>query len=216
VESLCDVGPIGHIAILIRNDPFKMLIPLVYGQATLTADAVSTEIHDTVSREPVKINVFDCVVDFTRDYAQELTSVEKKELLLYLKWGLESFQLIHQIKGMTFVSEALGDMGSSVDHLFTHPIQCGLSKWESLQAAEKLVKTFIHKKGGTIERHHILKKHLKIAYHLGLSRLNQDNVDIVQCDAGVRYGEKTIGVQEAVEAHQASLEICARIAEGVR
>jgi hypothetical protein len=50
---------------------------------------------------------------------------------------------------------------------------------------------------------------------LGLKKINQDNVEILECDAGVRYGEEVISVQEAVEAHQASVDLCANVAKGL-
>ncbi len=212
-NRLKSVGPLGEVAILIRNDPYRMVIPLLYGQARLIADPQPKDKPVCVSRDSVKINVFDCIKDFTLTYAKDLSAIERKELILFLKWGLESFQVIHEVKDTYYVTEAIGDLRSAVDHLFTNPLQCGLSKWSSLQASEKLIKAYIIHKGGKVQYHHVLDKHLKNAYILGLEKLNQDNVDIVQCDAGVRYGQKGISVQEAIEAHQASLHICASVAK---
>ena len=211
-NRLKSVGPIGEIVVLIRNDPYKMVIPLLYGQATLIAVPQPQEKQAHVTRDSVKINVFDCIKDFTWIYAKELTAVEKKELILFLRWGSESFQEIHQIKNIIYVPEALGDLQVAVGSIFGNPEQCGLSKWSSLQAAEKLIKAFISVKGGSVNKHHVLSKHIKRAYSLGLKKINQDNVEILECDAGVRYGEKVVTVHEAVEAHHASVDLCAKIA----
>jgi hypothetical protein len=192
-----------------------MVIPLLYGQATLIAVPQPHEKPAPVTRDLLKINVFDCIKDITWTYAKELTAIERKELILFLRWGLESFQEIHQIKNTIYVPEALGDLQVAVDGLFGNPKQCGLSKWSSLQAAEKLIKAFIKEKGGNVNKHHVLSKHLKRAYGLGLKKINQDNVEILECDAGVRYGEKVVTVHEAVEAHHASVDLCANVAKGL-
>ncbi len=207
------VGPLGEIAILIRNDPYKMIIPLVYGcGGSIIAVPNSRDQLPPINLEPIKINVFDNIKDFTQAYAAELTIFERKELILFLKWGIDAFQAIERIQSEVYVPEARGDIQIAVDSLFKTPLQCGLSKWASHQATEKLIKAFIKKSGGKVRQIHNLRMLAESAEKLGLGTLNSDNLDVVQCDPGVRYGEGTSSVQDAVEAHHASLELCATIA----
>ncbi len=205
----------GGIAILIRNDLYKMGIPLFYGQARLLSDpnkmsGEKTQISS--GSEPMIINVLNLIDGFTAAYAKELSLLELKELILYFKWGLDSFQTINAQTSGTYATAALGDLQSAVYHLFSHPQHCGQSKWASLQATEKFIKSYIEQKGEKAEQHHNLNKLAKHAYTLGLDQLNPDNLEIIQCAAGVRYGELSVNVREAVEAHHASIDICAKVA----
>ena len=130
----------GVIAILILNDLYKMRIPLFYGQARLLSDPNKMSDEGTqigTDPEPLPINVLNLVDGLTAAYAKELSALELKELILYFKWGLNSFQAINAQTSSTYATAALSDLQSAVYHLFSHPQHCGQSKWASLQATEK-------------------------------------------------------------------------------
>ena len=208
----------GEIAILIRNDLYKMRIPLFYGQARLLSDPNRMSIDAAqigTGPEPLTINVLNLIDGFTTGYARELSPIEHKELVLYLKWGLDSFQLINTQKSSKYTVAALSDLRSAVYHLFIRPQHCGQSKWASSQAAEKFVKSYIERKGKRVDRHHNLNTLSEVAYALGLNLLNPDNLEVIRCEAGVRYGESAVSVQEAVEAHHASIDVCAKVASSM-
>jgi hypothetical protein len=46
-----------------------------------------------------------------------------------------------------YIREALGDFSSSVAHLLATPPEPGLARWESLQAVEKVMKSYLHHAG---------------------------------------------------------------------
>ena len=189
--------------------------PLFYGQARLLSDPDRMGKEKTqvsIGKEPLIINVLDLITDFTVANANNLSAIGQKELILYLKWGLDSFQKIKYQTSSKLSIAAVSDLQSAVNHLFSHPQHCGQSKWASLQAAEKFIKSYIERKGGKIDQHHNLNKLSTYAYTLGLHQLNPDKLEIIQCVAGVRYGEPSMSVQEAVEAHHASIDICAKVA----
>lgn len=110
------------------------------------------------------------------------------------------------------MSQATSDLNASTSHLFTNPPNYGLSKWASLQAAEKFIKAFITSKGGTPPRHHRLTELAQIAESHGLAKMPDQWLDDVQCSAEVRYGGIPVTAQEAIEAQYGALQICEHIA----
>jgi HEPN domain-containing protein len=108
--------------------------------------------------------------------------------------------------------QSLSDLLASSNHLFDSPLNYGLSKWASLQAAEKFIKDFIVAKGGAAPKHHNLKQLAAIAESHGLHKILENWLDDIQCSAEVRYGGISVTVQEAIEAQYATLQVCEHIA----
>ncbi len=52
----------------------------------------------------------------------------------------------------------------------------------------------------------------KEAEKFGLPPLSQSLIDCIQCPPSVRYGEIPVTLDEAVKAHQVSIQVCAYIA----
>ena len=115
---------------------------------------------------------------------------------------------LQAISDLNYVTEALGDLDAAVSHLITNRPQSGLSKWSSLQAVEKMVKAYISQTGEEIKRTHSLNKLFKQAEKLGLLVPPEQYINDIQCSAGVRYGEMSVSIEDAVTAHLLSLEIC--------
>jgi len=162
------------------------------------------------------VYVLNCIEGLSNAHARELSAIELKELLLYYSWGAGAFQSIALFSGSSYTREALKDLRSAVDHLFGDPQACGRSKWASLQATEKLMRAYIAHKGGVVDKNHDLMQLAHDAYGLGLRTLNPDNLEILQCDPGVLTGKTAVDVQQAVEAHHASIDICASVASSAR
>jgi hypothetical protein len=152
----------------------------------------------------------------SNDHARRLSPVELKELLLYYSWGAGAFQSIALFSGSPYTREALKDLQRAVDHLFGHPQACGQSKWGSMQATENLLRAYVAHQGGTVDRNHDLMQLAHDVYALGLRTLKRDNLEILQCDPGVLSGKTSVDVQQAVEAHHASIDICATAASTAR
>lgn len=88
----------------------------------------------------------------------------------------------------------------------------GLSKWASLQAAEKFLKAYITQKGATAPFSHDLQRLATLAESHGLPSILHAELGKVQCSADVRYGRIPVTKQEAVEAHHVAIGICAEVA----
>jgi len=210
---------IGVMAILIRKDLFKMTLPLVYGEVQIVVDPnveLRNRVQKSAGQDPAVVYVLNCIEGLSNAHARELSAIEMKELLLYYSWGAGAFQSIALFSGSPYTREALKDLRSAVEHLFGDPQACGRSKWASLQAAEKLLRAYIAHRGGIMDRDHDLLQLARDAYALGLPALNPDNLEILKCDPGVLFGKTAVDVQQAVEAHHASIDICAIVASSAR
>jgi hypothetical protein len=113
------------------------------------------------------------------------------------------------------------DIDTAVYHLTNVNCQYGLSRWASLQAAEKTLKGFMRVLGGKPPKTHDLQQLANLAARLGLSisanfrSLEADLIARAQCSPSVRYTE-TVTLEEAVDAHHASLVICRCLAIELR
>jgi hypothetical protein len=202
---------IGVLAILIRNDLFKMAIPMVYGQADITVDPnidAKNKVLRGTGPEPAKVYVLNCIEGLTKEDAGKLSPVELKELMLFLHWGMGSFQSMKLFPVNPRATEALKDIQSAVDHLFSRPQDCGQSKRASLRAVENFLVAYVTNKGGRGDAHQHLEKLLKDAHARGLPELDTDNLEALHCGPDVLSGKTSVNVPEAVEAHHASIELC--------
>jgi HEPN domain-containing protein len=211
---------IGDLAILIRGGLYKMTIPLIRGQAQIVVDPnVETKrrVQKSEAPDPDVVYVLNLIEKLTLEQARKLSPLELKELMLYFSWGLGAFQSINLFSGSPLTREAVADLRSAVDHLFREePPACGKSKSASFQAAEKFIKGYIASRGGRADKQHGLPELVSDAYSLGLRPLNPDNLEVLMPDSRVSPGEAAVPVEEAVEAHHASIDICANVASSAR
>ena len=114
--------------------------------------------------------------------------------------------------GSPFSKETLDDLLQSAAHLTAHNPNYGFSRWASLQATEKLVKSFIAGKGQTPNKTHDLGILVTSAVSLGMPAPSPAHVQEIQCSANVRYSAASVGKFEALKAHYAALILCGDIA----
>jgi len=78
--------------------------------------------------------------------------------------------------GALFSKEALDDLNQSAVYLTAPKPNYGLSKWSSLQAAEKMLKSYAVQNGGKLHKKHDLTKLEKEAVNAGLAPLKPSRV----------------------------------------
>jgi HEPN domain-containing protein len=206
------------MGVMLRGDVWRMEFPLAYGTARIQCSRdlnkerppVTLGTHDN----PPTINPVEFLEGLTQEYASTLTDEELEGILNQFYFGFTAFNRIHEVfVRSNLTRQARSDLVASSDHLFHDPPGYGLSKWASLQTAEKVIKQFIIEKGGTPPRHHNLKQLATLAETLGLRQLPEQLLDDIQCSAEIRYGGITVTAQEAVEAQHATLQVCEDLAE---
>lgn len=205
------------MAVLIRGDAYRLTIPVVFGRANLICSAKHYGITEpnkvATGGELPTLNVLDLIEGLTEEYAKSLKHEELGALFNAFGLGFSAMNSIEAVFKSTLVKEAIGDVEASVSNVFSNPPQYGLSKWASLQATEKLIKAYITHKGKKFKQIHMLSELADVAEAEGLRPIPRPTLDKIQCSPGVRYGTPPVSLVEAVEAHQAALDVCAGIAE---
>ena len=108
---------------------------------------------------------------------------------------------------------ARGDVATAVNNLMDPGQRYGESKWASLQAAEKVIKAAITRQGGTYKFSHGLSGLTDQLAGLGIRFDAKPLTDVIQCTAGIRYGEESCTRREALTAHHASLQLVVELVD---
>jgi len=183
----------GELVILIRGTPWRVRFPITWGKRA--------------------INIQNCIVGFTSEYAARLDTKELAEIKGICQNYYSIFTELKSIYNETFIFEAFGDLYIAIETILSSPPHYGLSKWHSLQFVEKLLKSYMAKYSIEFDiNHHKLKKYNKIATKNGTFKPIPSNIlQKIQCSAAIRYNESGLKIQDAVNAHHASLQACAHI-----
>jgi hypothetical protein len=185
---------LGRISFLLRGDVWFVRIPLVYGSP--------------------KMEFVDFVEDLTDGLRRTLTRTELDEITRVFQSGYEAFMYLVMKDSDKFINECLSDHRIAIDQLKAPNPHPGQSKWASLQATEKVLKSFITSKGGGVRRIHFLLELTEAAEALGLNHADRIKrlLPNIQCDPGVRYGDGAFTLEDAVCANQSALEVSGLVA----
>ncbi len=208
---------VGRTVLPLRGSLYSIRCPTVYGTVRFVCEPRTFgQPRKTlgVNSTPTS-NMVDLIDGFTADLALSLTPAEVIQIGAVFTSAMDSYVAVLAVRDVQFVEQAWGDHAAAVGHLMEHSPQLGLAKWASLQAAEKLLKAYIVTKGSTVKKHHNIKEHAEDAAKLGLPLPPARYLKDIQCFAGVRYGEESVSVTDAVTAHLISLEMCKVAAQSI-
>jgi hypothetical protein len=209
----------GYSAVMIRGDLYRLRFLTFFGTAAIVSRP--DWIGRRLSRQerngqilPV-INLLERHIEgMTPDHAHRLTIQECNELTNAYSRMERAFTALETAEtgANVHITEIVDDLKASASHLLSEPPNYGFSRWSSLQATEKIIKSYIVCKGSVPGRHHSLSKLCQAAYNLGLPLQESAKIAAIQCSAEVRYDSTRATKEEALAAHYASLEICATVA----
>ena len=181
------LATIGEMILLIENEPFKTIFPVIYGTVGITWDTLSKKIEG-----------------LTPFRANHLNSKDIYKLLDIYNRTFGAFLKYDEL-GLCYKKEAINDLHRAVDGIINSD-GYGQSKWDSLQFTEKVLKGliiyFINQKANKTHDLTDLAKLLPKELNINIKYLTKINDN-----AGIRYGEKIISRNEAIEAHIASMKI---------
>jgi hypothetical protein len=201
----------GSVAFLIRDDPWRMKLPRFYGIIKVTCDRDLEKYINApkvcINKDSPIYNILNCIEYLPQGLSNILTNDELKQILNLFLTGMDAYHQLEVIQNRPYIKEAKADIEASVSFIFATPPQYGLSKWSSLQFIEKLFKSFLSVKKAKVPRHHDLTKIAYEANNFGLNGVNHLLLATIQCDAGVRYGEPKVSLEEAIGAHHAALDL---------
>jgi hypothetical protein len=122
----------------------------------------------------------------------------------------------HGTSDAPYITKAMHDLVGSTESLLTAPPNYGQSKWASLQAAEKTVKSCILEKGASHKKSHSLADLCADAVVVGVPLVDPALIARIECSPAVRYDSTLVGKDEAIAAHYAALTVCGELAPVVK
>jgi hypothetical protein len=203
----------------IRHDLYSLRFPRLYGEQIVHCDPLlpSTYFGQRLSKKgQLRGNLLDHLAGGTPDFVSSLTVEECNNLIDVYARGFVGLSRMHDAEKAPFAKEALDDLHQSAAQLTAYSPNYGFSRWASLQATEKLLKSFITVCGQTPRKSHNLADLASTATSLGLPSPSSSLLRDIQCDAAVRYSAASVGKAEALRAHYATLSLCSDIAPRLR
>ncbi|WPO44118.1 HEPN domain-containing protein [Tardiphaga sp. 42S5] len=199
---------IGYIPIAILEDLYLVRLPLVFGAAQIFIDRSPRPTNDQLnktSRNAARSNIADWIVDLTDHTRTCLSEPSLEEIFRTCITAFEQANYWHS-REKKLVEVFTGDLKLSATQAIEGNF--GLSRWHSLQAAEKATKAFIRKFGENPPFTHDLNKLTKQAARLGSITFTQKDVSDANCPAGVRYEGDASTQAQALSANEAARRIC--------
>ena len=181
---------LASIAFLMRGVPYRAVLPLGYGF--------------------VSIKPFDYIRDLTRELYSKLSKEEINEIdTLY--WGtLKAINKYHS-SGLPKIDAVLTKLEKAVDIIMQPRFIMGDPRRDSLLFVEILLKSILQKNKIKYGKVHDLFTLLELIPQDVVSSVSRNDIEKVQCCAGVVYDEISVSLNEVIEAHHASLRIFIQI-----
>jgi hypothetical protein len=127
-------------------------------------------------------NVLDSVRDLPPGLRRSLRPDECDQIQHAFTMSWSAYSHLNEITTLQYVPEVLSDLQASVGHLDQQRGHEGQSRWSSLQAAEKILKTYLVSVNVPVpKKGHDLKALADLAAANGLPTLPQDLITDVQC-----------------------------------
>jgi HEPN domain-containing protein len=206
----------GKTVVEIRHDLYSLRLCRLYGTEIVYCDPLllgqNLGPRLATSGFGVRTNLFDYLQGVTREFIKSLTPDECNNLLQAHRRGFLALSRMSDVEGAPYGKEARDDLLQSAAQLTSQSQNCGLSRWGSLQAAEKVLKSFITQNGTTPQKTHNLTNLVAAAASVGLPPIDSSLIRSIQCNPEVRYSARSVGKAEALNAHYAALSLCAEIA----
>jgi len=209
-----DFSP-GRMAFMIDEDVWVFRFPRLYGSGRFVSSRTVKSERMRTDGKPVTYNILDCVESLPDGLRLSLSDSQLVTLGEYFRLGFEAFSSLEIPSGNDLIMSARADISTSIDHLFLRHPQYGLSKWSSLQAAEKLLKTTIEMRGGNYSKTHVLRKLVGEVKKSGLSLDVSMIIAEIQCSPAIRYGQEPSSKTDAIQAHHSVLKLVSAIKVGM-
>lgn len=195
----------GRMAVLVDGDLYVLSVPRIFGSVdfVLTREWLD---NPGLGRGSRTCNIVQLLDKLTATKAARLSDSALESISKAFQTALHAAYTLQATKHQ-LMSIARGDVDVAISNLMAHGQRYGESKWASLQAAEKILKAAISLSGGTPKFTHELADLCKALSDSGLVFNASPQIAAIQCKPAIRYGEEQCSRDEALMAHQASLEL---------
>ncbi len=205
-----DFSP-AHVVVLIKDDPFRVRIPLVYGRGRFIFDKTMKPTSNiSVSQDGLKpdllyINVYACIDGITANIIESLTIDDEKQIMDFFSESYNAIYRLDERKSLPFRIEAKTDLRTAVDVIMSERTNYGLSKWSSMQFIEKIMKGILTENKISYHKSHDLFYLNTLIINNNLSNLPNSIIDKISCQAAVRYDKDLVSRKDAIDAHHFSI-----------
>ncbi|MCP3682156.1 MAG: hypothetical protein GY861_05635 [bacterium] len=200
-EDRLNMGYANKSIAKLKGDFYVLNILTTYGDVELFFDPKADAVIDGY------INVAKFIEGLTAYTAERITDQEIKELATLLYNAICLTRALDSRLSVDMLKEAKSDFIQSVEALFRDQLVPGLSKWHSLQFAEKVLKAFIESKNEAYGFTHKLDVLLQKAIECGLKNTEEYDGGIIQCKPEVRYNADLVSKDEAYNAHIEAIKL---------
>jgi hypothetical protein len=217
----------GQTIALVNDEPCRMRCPMFFGNlpvvCTPSSFGVRLKVQSPLGPIPVTNLLEHGIEGITPDLAARVPQSQCDAILkaygnAFLAFcGLEA--ALGSRYGSTdapYIREALYDLRTSSESLFGSRPNYGQSKWDSLQAVEKVLKSCILEKGSAHQRSHSLAELATAAVLAGVPTINSALINAIQCPPSVRYDSTLVSKREAIDAHYAAVKLCGELAPVIK
>ncbi len=205
---------VGSMVVAIDGDLYVLRFPRIYGTAQFTVTRKFLAKSDHFSRGPAICNVLQLVQNLTEAKAASLSDGTLAEVMRMFRLGFQAHDMLEANQDQELLRIARGDVQTAVNNLMDPGNRFAESKWASLQAAEKVLKTAIALAGAKFEFTHNLAGLCERLESLGIRFDWRELVVRIQCSPQIRYGSESCSRDDALSAHQASLRLVVALADG--
>lgn len=199
----------GQVGLLISGDVFKLKIPIIFCAMIGEEDGKKTELDRIPDHQLFSFNIFKLIENITPKLIEDMTDEEKTKAYAIFNHSVELYNLMRKehLKS-TLIDSAKSDFEKAIDYLMGENRSTGLSKWSSLQATEKVLKSVISFKDMSFPKSHNLSQLLSQLYSVGLVKIDENLINQVQCSPSIRYGDNKYTLADAILSHHYSIYIC--------
>jgi hypothetical protein len=218
----------GKSFVVIRGDSYRMRCFRIYGTvyAICSIDLLGRKMRQRAPlgvERPV-VNLLDGDVEgLTPELARRLSAAECGSILtryyrVFCAFAAMEGALAARVGGhdAPYMKEGINDLLEASECMLRRTPNYGQSNWASLQAAEKVLKSYILEKGGSHGKVHNLDELSACASGLGLPALDPQMIAAIQCKPAVRYDTRLVTKDQALAAYDAVLMVCAAVAKFIR
>lgn len=195
----------GRMAIQLDGDLYVLRVPRIFGSVNFVLTRQWIQ-NPSISRGPATCNITQLVEEMSPARATRLSDTALDAIGNAFETAVPAaYTLESTDHNLMFI--ARGDVEAAVNGLMARGDRNGESKWASLQAAEKVLKAAIDLAALKYTFTHGLAELCQILADAGLKFDASAQVAAIQCKPGIRYGEESCSRDQALAAHQASLEL---------
>lgn len=201
---------LARVVLMIRDEPWIASFPKVFGSVRFILDTSTPKRSDGIQlgRNSVPChNVLDSIEGLPRGLRSGLTPDEQNTLFSQYVEAYHNVTMLADCLEIGMCREVLSDIESTVDHLAGSLPHYGQSRWSSLQAAEKIIKTYIGEHGAKFPHSHELCDLVKLAIDCGLKTIDTDALRRIQCGASVRYEDAGSTLANAYSSHWEAVRV---------